>query len=157
MFSRHGIPDLLQSDNGPQLSSEELNQFAKSHDFELSKINPYYPQRNGLVERIVKTIKILFNKSEDRYLSLLIYHSTPLPWCGLSLSSFLIGGQPKNTLPQINTHLTPDWSHLISFPENDFKFKEKQKHNCDSRHRVHFQSILPEGTTVLIKSDKRPM
>ena len=156
MFSRHGIPDLLHSDNGPQFSSEELNQFAKSYDFELSTSSPYYPQGNGLVERMVKTIKSLFNKSEDRYLSLLIYRSTPLPWCGLSPSSLLMGRQPRSTLPQINSHLTPDWSHLISFPENDMKFKEKQKQNYDSRHRVHFQNTLPEGTTVWIKSDKRP-
>ena len=132
MFSRHGIPDLLHSDNGPQFSSEELNQFAKSYDF----------------ERMVKTIKSLFNKSEDRYLSLLIYRSTPLPWCGQSPSCLLMGRQPRSTLPQINSHLTPDWSHLISFPENDMKFKEKQKQNYDSRHRVQFQNTLPEGTTV---------
>ena len=140
MFSRHGIPDLLHSDNGPQFSSEELNQFAKSYDFELSTSSPYYPQGNGLVERMVKTIKSLFNKSEDRYLSLLIYRSTPLLWCGLSPFSLLMGRQPRSTLPQINSHLTPDWSHLISFPENDMNFKEKQKQNYDSRHRVHFQN-----------------
>ena len=34
------------------------------------------------------------------------------------------------------------------------KFKEKQKQNYDSRHRVHFQNTLPES--VWIKSDKRP-
>ena len=83
MFSRHG---LLHSDNGPQFSSEELDQFAKSYDILLSTSSPYYPQGNGLVERMVKTIKNLFKKSDDRYLSLLIYRSTPLPWCGLSSS-----------------------------------------------------------------------
>ena len=155
MFSRHGIPDLLHSDNGPQFSSEELNQFAESYDFELSTSSPYYPQGNGLVERMVKTIKSLFNKSEDRYLSISIdlpFDSSSLVWS--ESSSLLMGRQPRSTLPQINSHLTPDWSHLISFPENDMKFKEKQKQNYDSRHRVHFQNTLPES--VWIKSDKRP-
>ena len=69
--------------------------------------------------------------------------STPLPWCGLSLSTLLMGRQPRSTLPHTNSHLTPDWSHLISFPENDVKFKEKQKQNYDSRHRVDFQNTLP--------------
>ena len=155
MFSRHGIPDLLHSDNGPQFSSEELDQFAKSYDFLLSTSSPYYPQGNGLVERMVKTIKNLFKKSDDRYLSLLIYRSTPLPWCGLSPTSLLMGRQPKSTLPQINTHLTPDWPHLISFPENDSKFKEKQRQYYDNRHRVHSQDKLSEGTPVWIKTDKQ--
>ena len=83
MFSHHGIPDLLHSDNGPQFSSEELDQFAKSYDFRLSTSSPYFPQENSLVEHTVKTIKCLFEKSDDHYLSLLIYRSTPLPWCGL--------------------------------------------------------------------------
>ena len=85
MFSHHGIPDLLHSDNGPQFSSEELDQFAKSYDFRLSTSSSYmyFPQGNGLVERMVKTIKRLFEKSDDHYRSLLIYRSTPLPCCGL--------------------------------------------------------------------------
>ena len=152
MFSRHG---LLHSDNGPQFSSEELDQFAKSYDILLSTSSPYYPQGNGLVERMVKTIKNLFKKSDDRYLSLLIYRSTPLPWCGLSPASLLMGRQPKSTLPQINTHLTPDWPHLISFPENDSKFKEKQRQYYNNRHRVHSQDKLSEGTPVWIKTDKQ--
>ena len=49
--------------------------------------------------------------------------------------SLLMGRQPKSTLPQINTHLTPDWPHLISFPENDSKFKEKQSQYYNNRHR----------------------
>ena len=67
----------------------------------------------------------------------------------------LMGRQPKSTLPQINTHLTPDWPHLISFPENDSKFKEKQRQYYDNRHRVHSQDKLSEGTPVWIKTDKQ--
>ena len=68
---------------GLNFSSEELDQFAKSYDFHLSTSSPYFPQENSLVEHTVKTIKCLFEKSDDHYLSLLIYRSTPLPWCGL--------------------------------------------------------------------------
>ena len=104
-----------------------------------------------------RLIKSLFNKSEDRYLSLLIYRSTPLPWCGLSPSSLLMGRLTKSTLPQIDSHLTPDWSHLNSFHEDDLKFKEKQKQHYDNRHRVRYQSTLPEGTPVWVKTDKHPI
>ena len=55
-FARHGIPDLLISDNGPQYSAKE---FAKSYEFTHKTSSPYHPQGNGEAERAVKTVKKL--------------------------------------------------------------------------------------------------
>lgn len=32
-FARHGIPDTIISDNGPQYSSQEFKEFTKDYDF----------------------------------------------------------------------------------------------------------------------------
>jgi hypothetical protein len=59
LFARHGIPETLISDNGPQYSSREFAEFAKEYEFRHVTTSPYHPQGNGEAERAVKTIKDL--------------------------------------------------------------------------------------------------
>jgi transposase InsO family protein len=78
IFARHGIPEIVVSDNGPQYSADLYATLAKNYGFEHVTSSPHYPQGNGEAERAIKTIKGLLRKSGDPYLSLLAYRSTPL-------------------------------------------------------------------------------
>ena len=78
IFARHGIPDEVRSDNGPQYHSDEFAQFAKDWGFQHSTSSPRYPQANGEVERAVKTVKNVLKKEQDPTKALLAYRSTPL-------------------------------------------------------------------------------
>ena len=71
IFARHGIPEQVLSDNGPQYSSEAYTQFAQLYGFEHVTSSPYFPQSNGETERAVQTIKNLMN------LAILAYRTTP--------------------------------------------------------------------------------
>ena len=93
LFSRHGIPAVLVSDNGPQYSSKEMQEFADQYGFQHITSSPHYPQSNGLAERSVKTVKSLLDKSADPYIALLSYRTTPFPWCGLSPAELYIHGK----------------------------------------------------------------
>ena len=84
VFARHGIPEIVRSDNGPQYSSSEFGSFASSYGFQQLTSSPRFPQSNGQAERSVQTVKNLLKKSDDPYTSLLSYRATPLSWCELS-------------------------------------------------------------------------
>ena len=65
VFARHGIPEELVSDNGPQFSAHEFARFANEWDFSHITSSPNHPQSNGLVEKSVHIAKQLLNKSKS--------------------------------------------------------------------------------------------
>ena len=48
-FSRHSIPDVLVSDNGPQFTSREFADFTTQWEFQHVMSSPYHPKSNGKV------------------------------------------------------------------------------------------------------------
>ena len=54
VFSQHGIPHTVVSDNGPQYDSNEMKEFASLYGFNHVTTSPYYPQSNSFAERMVK-------------------------------------------------------------------------------------------------------
>ena len=115
IFARFGIPVILVTDNGPQFDSLEMKQFAQVYEFQHTTTSPYYPQANGLAERMVKTVKKLLEHTVDPYKALLSYRVTPLPWCGLSPAELLMGRKIRTDVPQVNDHLVPNWEHTQHF------------------------------------------
>jgi transposase InsO family protein len=49
MFTRHGIPDTVVTDNGKQFVSVEFERFLADRDIKHVKASLYYPQGNGLL------------------------------------------------------------------------------------------------------------
>ena len=47
IFSEHGIPEKVVSDNGPHFSSQSFTEFSKSWGFEHATSSPHYPRSNG--------------------------------------------------------------------------------------------------------------
>ena len=67
IFARHGIPETVVSDNGPQYASYEFARFASEEGFIHVTSSPRYPQSNGKAERTVQTVKAMLKKSVDPY------------------------------------------------------------------------------------------
>lgn len=85
LFARHGIPQQLVSDNGPQFTSEEFRHFMKMNGVRHSMSSPYHPRTNGQAERFVQSFKQAMKnaKEDDRSLQhklslfLCKYRTTP--------------------------------------------------------------------------------
>jgi len=47
IFARHGVPEVLITDNGPQFYSGTFSSFAMDYDFRHVTSSPYFAQSNG--------------------------------------------------------------------------------------------------------------
>ena len=64
IFSTHGLPHQLVSDNGPSFTSNKFQKFMSLNGIRHSLTAPYHPRSNGLAERAVQTFKNAINKME---------------------------------------------------------------------------------------------
>lgn len=80
-FTTHGIPEILESDGGPQFTSNTFKQFASCWQFDHRISSPHYARSNGFAERNIQTIKNMLRKCHhddtDVYEALLILRNTP--------------------------------------------------------------------------------
>ena len=110
-FARHGIPDVVISDNGPQFSSEDFRTFATKWNFTHQTSSPGNSQSNGAAEAAVKTIKRMMRKcaeaKEDPYLGLLNLRNTPTEGLSTSPSQRLMGRRTKTLVPTTSHVLIP--------------------------------------------------
>ena len=57
MFSEHGIPKVLCSDNGPQYASAQFTDFCISWGISHETSSLHYPQSNGFAKVCIKSVK----------------------------------------------------------------------------------------------------
>ena len=76
MFSEHGIPKVLCSDNGPQYVSAQFTEFCTSWGIMHKTSSPHYLQLNGFAEACMKSVKHALQcakySSADPQLALLV-------------------------------------------------------------------------------------
>ena len=149
VFARHGIADVLVSDNGPQFSSEEFRSFADSWGFVHNTSSPHYPQSNGEAERAVQTLKRLILKCEDPHLGLLMYRNTKLH-NGFSPAQLSLGRSLKTRVPCLPETLLPRVPDLDLVRKREKRYREQVKQNYDRRHRVVAPESLSTGDHVWI-------
>uniref|UniRef100_A0A674NI52 Gypsy retrotransposon integrase-like protein 1 n=1 Tax=Takifugu rubripes TaxID=31033 RepID=A0A674NI52_TAKRU len=110
-FSRHGVPQTVVLDGGPQYSCKEFDTFAKEWEFTHITSSPYYPRSNGLAEKAVHIAKSLMEKAKadkrDPYLSLLEYRNTPVDNFK-SPAQLLMSRRLRSILPNTHKQLQPE-------------------------------------------------
>ena len=148
IFARHGIPEIVVSDNGPQFTSSTFKDFANKYEFIHRTSSPYHPQGNGEAERAVRTIKSLLRKAEDPYLALLSYRATPVAGLGFSPAELLMSRMLRTTVPLCHSRLQPRVPNFSTVSSRDGQQKESQKKAFDRRHRAHPLKALQPNDPV---------
>ena len=70
IFTTHGLPEQIHTDNGPSFKSAEFSHFCKKYGIRHSTSSPYHPQTNGQAERLVQSIKKYLKKTKNDRISL---------------------------------------------------------------------------------------
>jgi hypothetical protein len=154
VFATHGTPSVVMSDNGPQFSSQEFQQFARDWGFDHVTSSPRYPQANGAAERAVQTAKKILKKNDNPYLGLLAYRSAPLQ-CGKTPSQLLMSRLLRTNVPTVPGNLTPKVIDKDLFTKTDEAYKNQYKKKYDERHRAVSLPCLRPGDKVFVRDQMR--
>lgn len=120
LFSRFGLPQILVSDNAPQLTkSLEFERFCKQSGITHIPIPSYHPSSNGQAERVVgmfkKSMIKMCKKNTDVELKisqwLLNYYNTPHSYTGIEPSVLMIGRRLRSPLSLVNPLSLPLIKH----------------------------------------------
>lgn len=152
IFSRHGIPQVFMSDNGPPYNSQEFSRFCQLWGIKHTTSSPYLPRSNGLAERSVQIIKKILIKCEedksDPYIALLNHRSArkeDLP----SPSELLMSRQLRTKIPTMNVNYKP---HIVNIDdyENKVKVRDRKIANNYNRRTSNLKPLMT-GENILFK------
>ena len=156
MFARHGLPESLTSDNGPQFISAEFAEYMVQQGIRHHKVTAKWPQANGEVERqnssLLKRLQIAHaekkNWKTELNIYLAAYRSLPHPTTGVSPAELLFGRKIRTKLPELS-----DVHVEQGVRDRDGEQKSKSKSYADSRRGARPSEVLP-GDQVLVQQEK---
>lgn len=133
IFADKGIPEQVQSDNGPPYQSLGMKNFAKELGFHYHHVTPEWPRANGGVEQLNEILlkAIRTGHTEGKQLRkavtdfLAVYQATPHTGTGKSPFFALYGREMKTKFPMI-----PQTSDHID-REDEKNYKKKIKDYAD--------------------------
>ena len=149
IFATHGLPDTIVSDNGPNFTSAEFENFLSKNGVKHTKVSPYHPASNGQAERAVRAFKEGVEKMEEGTMQdklsrfLLKYRTTPHTTTGVPPAELLTKRKLKTKLDLI----VPNTASLVRQKQEC----QKQTHNHHAKHR-DFEASDP----VFIKDFSSP-
>lgn len=129
LFGRLGIPQVVQSDGGPQFKTA-FKKFAEQMNFTHVTSSPYHSQSCGQVESTVKIAKQMLKKNvhSEIYLALMAYRSTPLA-NGYSPAELLYNRKLRTNVPMAPSALTPKVPSNVLEKNDELKDKQAQQYN----------------------------
>ena len=138
LFAAYGLPQVVVSDNGPQLVSKEFETFLEGNGIKHVKSAPYSPASNGLAERLVQSFKQSLDKQKgnghtlqhciDSFL--FSYRNTPSSTTGKTPSELFLRRNVRTRLSQV----TPKFSVQM-------QDKQERVRTIQNRVRVSAKSV----------------
>lgn len=149
IFSTFGVPQMIVSDNGPQFTSSEFEDYCKTQGILHIRSSPYHPRTNGLAERLVRTFKTRMASENNEVLPsrlhefLFNYRNTPHSTTGKAPSEIMFGRRLNCLLSNIR----PNPRQKLNYQ----RVKETIE-NYNARHEPNYH--LNDKVYVRTKIDK---
>jgi len=159
IFTTHGLPVSLKTDNAQCFVSQEFTEFLQSRAIFHKTSIPLWPQSNGEVERqnrtLLKFLRITHAKGRDMKSELnrllFAYRVTPHCTTGQSPSELLYKRKIRGTLPEFVTSEKPSssTSASTSIRAQDKTNKEKKAKYGDKRRMAQPSDIREEDLVLM--------
>nr|XP_028571635.1 uncharacterized protein K02A2.6-like [Podarcis muralis] len=115
VFTTHGLPDIIVSDNGAQFTSAEFQKFMADNLIQHDTSSPFHPSTNGQAERMVRTTKesltrIVQGDWNQRLADFLLQqHITPCTATDRSPAELLMNRKLASLLDRLHPNIASDW------------------------------------------------
>jgi transposase InsO family protein len=157
IFSTHGLPVSITTDNGPQFVSDHFKTYCEVNGIVHRKTTPSWPQANGEIERqnrsILKGLKIVQAEKKDwkseLQTYLMMYRSAPHTATGVSPAELLFNRVMRTKLPEIHKYSETDYV----VRDRDAERKGQGKMYSDAKRGAAPSNIQP-GDLALMKKNK---
>lgn len=130
IFTTHGLPSMLVSDNGSQFTSYEFGEFMKRNGIVHITCAPFHPSSNGMAERAVQTLKNGLKKMRQADIKtklsrfLFRYRCSPQSVTGTTPAELLMGRNLQGPLDLMRPNFQ---SRVKEKQENQKKYHDKGK------------------------------
>ena len=154
IFSRHGVPEFVISDNGPQYTSSEYKKFSEEWNFQHHTSSPHYTKGNGTAEAAVKQAKTILKLSRDPWLAILEMRNTPDELA--SPNEKLMSRRSRTTLPIKSELLEPVVVSTKTIIKATVKKKQQNKRYYDSVSKPLPPLVVGENIRSKMKPSSSP-
>ncbi|XP_064470096.1 uncharacterized protein K02A2.6-like [Ornithodoros turicata] len=157
IFTLFGMPVKVKTDNGPPFSGYKFKYFMADLGIHHHLITPLWPEANGEVERLMRTInktaRAANTDGRDWKIELehflLNYRATPHSTTGKSPGELHFGRRMRTCIPEVRT---PVFDAEVR--RKDEEMKQKCKTDAEKRKTIR-PLELQEGDKVLVKEKKK--
>jgi len=164
IFAVHGLPISLKTDNAPNFTSGEFEQYLRDCAVDHHTSIPLWPQSNGEVERqnrtLLKYMKIVHsqgkNLKKELHKFLLAYRTTPHSTTGIAPAEMLFRRKIRTKLPEIRPVDISDTVtdlDLETVRYRDTEEKRKGKNYTDAKRGATISDIKT-GDKVLLQQQQ---
>ena len=153
-FCRHGLPNTIKSDNGPQFKSNEFREYCEQQSIIHQKVAAKWAQANGEVEKqnrsLLKRLQIAHAENKPwrtelrKYLT--AYRSITHNTTGRSPAELLLNRKVRGKIPDLSI------DHAYDYEVHDRDAEQKAKSTDINRRASPFSIEL--GDEVLVQQDK---
>ncbi len=160
MFATHGIPIVIETDNGPPFSGDDFRRYCNALNIRHEFSTPYWPQANGEVERFNKPLEKVLQTAaiegkvwrQELQRFLLQYRNTPHCTTKVAPSQLLFNRKVRGKLPEITSKIVINRHKEAR--RNEIKSQNYHTEYANQRRNAK-ESSITVGDTVLVKKQRR--
>ena len=146
----HGIPQIIESDNGPPFNSKDIKLFAEEMGYKHHRVTQEHPRANGEAESFMKVLNKTEQiahregKSSNTAIQCMLtgYRSTPHPATGYTPYEALMKRNVRTKLDYDITKMQTNYKTMereITIRDKDYKQKWEDQQKQSKYKRRHFE------------------